>query len=89
VLREGEGSEGLTLPQLLERVERAAGGDQELGGQLFNAFQQMARSGDEFNRALGNALLRVLLGERNPNLDGLPDEVASALRGILGRLRNK
>jgi hypothetical protein len=30
---------------------------------------------------LGNVLLRVLVGERNPDLTGLPDEIASALRG--------
>ena len=39
--------------------------------------------------ALGNVLLRVLVGDKNPNLDGLPDEVASAVRGLLGRLKNK
>jgi len=81
--------QGVTLPQLLELVERAAGGDKELGGQLFTAFQQMGRSGDELNSKLGNVLLRVLVGEREPNLDGLPDEIASAIRGLLGRLKNK
>lgn len=80
--------EGVTLPQLLELVERAARGDQQLGGQLFNAFQQMARTGDDFNRALGSALLRVLVGDHNPDLSALPDEVASLLRGMLGRLKN-
>jgi hypothetical protein len=86
----GEGEEqGVTLPQLLELVERAAGGDQQLGGQLFNVFQQMARSGDAFQSALGNVLLRVLIGDKNPNLDGLPDEVASTVRGMLGRVKNK
>jgi tetratricopeptide (TPR) repeat protein len=85
----GEG-EGLTLPQLLDLVERAAGGDRQLGEQLFAAFQQMAQSGDSTLSALGGVLLRVLLGERNPpNLDSLPEEVASAIRGLLGRLKNK
>ena len=85
----GEG-EGVTLPQLLEYVERAAvGGDKELGGQLFQAFQEMSRNEDKSLSALGNVLLRVLVGERNPSLDGLPDEVASAIRGMLGRLKNK
>lgn len=81
--------QGLTLPQLLELVERAASGDKELGGHLFTAFQQMARGDDPFQSALGNVLLRVLIGDKNPSLDGLPDEVASAVRGMLGRLRNK
>lgn len=81
--------QGVTLPQLLELVERAAEGDSQLGGQLFNAFQQMVRSGDDFNSKLGNVFLRVLVGDKNPNLDGLPDEVASAVRGLLGRLKNR
>lgn len=81
--------EGVTLPQLLELVERAAGGNQQLGGQLFNAFQQMARDENPAMSALGNVLLRVLVGDKNPNLDGLPDEVASAVRGLLGRLKNR
>ncbi len=81
--------QGMTLPQLLELVERAAGGDKELGGQLFTAFQQMAKADDAFQSALGNALLRVLDGEREPDLSQLPDEVASAVRGMLGRLKNK
>ncbi len=95
-LPQGEGSqlpsqqsaqEGLTLPQLLELVERAAGGDKELGGQLFSAFQEMARSDDPARSALGNTLLRVLIGDTNPDLSALPAEVASAVRGMLGRLR--
>jgi hypothetical protein len=48
----------------------------------------MARTGDDFNRALGNALLRVLVGDHNPDLSTLPDEVASLIRGMLGRLKN-
>jgi tetratricopeptide (TPR) repeat protein len=81
---------GVTLPQLLEYVERAAaGGDKELGGQLFTAFQQMSRADDPTSSALGNVLLRVLVGEREPDLSKLPDEVASAVRGMLGRLKNK
>jgi tetratricopeptide (TPR) repeat protein len=81
--------QGMTLSQLLEMVERAADGDQQLGGQLFTAFQQMARAEDPLLSALGGVLLRVLIGERNPNLDGLPDDLASAVRGLLGRLKNR
>lgn len=76
--------QGVTLPQLLELAERAAGGNKELGEQLFNAFQQMARNDDPAMSALGNVLLRVLVGEREPSLDGLPDEVASAVRECWG-----
>jgi tetratricopeptide (TPR) repeat protein len=80
--------EGVTLPQLLELVERAARGDQQLGGQLFSAFQGMARDPNPAMSTLGNILLRVLVGDHNPDLTGLPDEVASLLRGMLGRLKN-
>jgi tetratricopeptide (TPR) repeat protein len=81
--------QAITISQLLDMVERAANGDQQLGGQLFTAFQQMARAEDPLLSALGNVLLRVLIGERNPNLDGLPDDLASAVRGLLGRLKNR
>jgi hypothetical protein len=60
-----------------------------LGGQLFTAFQQMSRDEDAGISALGNVLLRVLVGEREPDLSKLPDELASAVRGLLGRLKNK
>jgi tetratricopeptide (TPR) repeat protein len=81
---------GLTIPQLLDLVEQAAGGNQALGGQLFNAFQGMA--GDPNAppeiKALADVLLHVLIGERSPDLSRLPAELASAVRGLLGRLRN-
>ncbi len=85
----GQGESGVTLPQLLDLIERAAGGDQQLGGQLFGAFQQMSRAEDATMSALGNVLLRVLVGEREPDLSKLPDELASAVRGLVGRLKNK
>jgi tetratricopeptide (TPR) repeat protein len=81
--------QGVTLPQLLEYIERAAKSDKELGGQLFTAFQQMSRADDPTSSALGNVLLRVLVGEREPDLSKLPDEVASAVRGMLGRLKQR
>ena len=34
-------------------------------------------------RALGDVLQRILSGQRAPDLSGLPDEVAEAVRGIL------
>ena len=64
-------------------------GDQQLGGQLFSAFQQMARQDDPTLSALGNALLRILIGDTHPNLDDLPPELASAVRGLLGQLRRR
>ena len=80
---------GLTLPQLLELVERAAGGDEQLGGQLFPAMQQLARDPAQPPevRKLGDVLLHVLIGDREVDLSGLPNELASAVRGLLGRLK--
>ena len=81
--------QGLTLPQLLDLVERAARGDRELGGQLFEAMRRLA--GDPGQppemRALGKVLVSILVGERDPSLDALPPELASAVRGMLARLR--
>jgi len=80
---------GVTLPQLLEYVESAANGDTKMGEQLFPDLQKMSRNSDPTISALGNVLLRVLIRDFNPKLDGLSDEVASAVRGMLGRLKNK
>jgi len=49
----------------------------------------MSRADDPTSSALGNVLLRVLVGERQPDLSKLPDDLASAVRGLLGRLKNK
>jgi tetratricopeptide (TPR) repeat protein len=91
----GEGGQaqqqGVTLPQLLDLVERAAGGDRETGSKLFPAMQKMASdpTAPREMQLLGKALAAIIIGDKNPSLDGLPDEVASAVRGLLGRLKNK
>lgn len=92
----GEGGQaqegqGVTLPQLLELVERAAGGDRETGSKMFPAMQKMASdpNAPREMQLLGKALAAIIIGDKNPNLDGLPDELASAVRGLLGRLKNK
>ncbi|MCB9155429.1 MAG: hypothetical protein H6649_15400 [Caldilineae bacterium] len=81
--------QGLTLPQLLDLVERAARGDRELGGQLFEALRGMASDPGQPPevRALGKVLVSILVGDRDPNLDALPPQMASAVRGMLARLR--
>lgn len=83
--------QGLTLPQLLELVERAAGGERELGEQLFPAMQKMASdtAAPLESQKLGKVLVDILAGVRDPSLDDLPDEVASAVRGLLGRLKKR
>ena len=84
----------MTLPQLFELVERAvSSGDQELGGQLFGVFQNM--SGDPNAppelQELFKVFVLILIGDKSPTLDALqtasPD-LASAVRGLVGRLRN-
>lgn len=84
-----EKEEGLSLAKLLELVERAASGDKELGSRLFPAAQRMAADSStppEY-RAFGKVLVNILAGSRNPNLEGLPDELASPIRDMLVRLR--
>jgi hypothetical protein len=61
----------------------------QLGGQLFDAMRQLAGDPDAppEMRALGKTLTLVLIGEKNPSLDALSPELASAVRGMLARLR--
>ncbi len=77
------------MPQLLDLVERAVRGDRQLGGQLFNAMRELAGhpAAPVEQRELAGVLVRVLIGEKSPNLDALPAGVASAVRGMLGRLK--
>jgi hypothetical protein len=83
--------QGITLPQLLGLVEQAAGGNRELGQQLFNTFQQMGRdpNAPPELKALAGVLLHIVIGDRDPALDGLPPDLASAVRGLLGRLKQR
>jgi tetratricopeptide (TPR) repeat protein len=93
--------QGISLAQLFELVERAAGastepgrsGDQELGQQLFDTFRQMSAdpNAPAELRELAKVLVLVLIGERDPDLDALgaqSPELASAVRGLLGRLKH-
>lgn len=83
--------QGVTLPQLLELVERAAKGDKEIAQKLSQDFQQASSNFvvPSEQRHLARVLNYILLGNINPDLSELPDEVASAVRGLLGRLKNK
>jgi len=81
-------SQPVTLPQLLELVERACLGDKALSQQLFAVFMQMRlRPNTPPNeRALADTLIRVLIGERNPALDGLDAEDIQPVQDLLRRL---
>ncbi len=78
----------VTLPQLLGMVERACLGDRTLSQQLFSVFMQMRlRPNTPPNeRALADTLIRVLIGEREPALDGLDAEDVQPVRDLLRRL---
>jgi len=68
-------------------VARACGPDAPpgLAEQLHGATRNMATQADlpEEVRALGRVLNRVLSGERDPDLSGLPPQLADAVQGML------
>jgi hypothetical protein len=79
------------INQLLGAVEVAAQGNSVVGKQVAPVVEQMAKDPDmpiEIH-AFARALRDVLYGGRSPKLDDVPDELASAIRGLLGRLKNK
>jgi hypothetical protein len=83
---EGQG-QAITLDQLLALVARAGRPDAPpgLAEQLFGLTRTMAAAPEAPPevRALGRVLNHVLSGERNPDLSGLPPELADAVRAIL------
>ena len=80
----------ITLPQLLDLVERGARGDKNISQQLFNAFMQMRlRPRTPPNeRALADVLIQVLIGERSPSLAELAAEDILPVTELLNRLQN-
>ncbi len=82
---------GVSLQQVIEYVERALSGDRRLLVQLFRQFQSLARQpGIPLpERRLGEALSLILMGEREPDLDGLDPEAAEEMTGLLARLAKK
>lgn len=79
----------MSLEELLVFVERAVRGDRKLLVQLFRTLQQLAHHPDAppEERALGEVLSRILMGDREPNLHALPPEMADEVNGLLERLR--
>jgi hypothetical protein len=80
---------GAPLDQVLEYIERAVRGDRRLRVQLFWQMQRLAHlpGAPIEERRLGEILCAVLMGERNPDLSGLPEEMVEELQGFLGRIR--
>jgi hypothetical protein len=79
----------MTLAQLLVYVERAVGGDRRLLVQLQRTFQQMSSHPQvpPQERRLGQVLSQVLMGDRDPDLTGLPEDAARELSRMLERLK--
>ncbi len=86
---EGGGS-GITLDQLLELVGQAAqpGAPSELRASLKQVAGQMAndQSIPPEVRKFGAVLLAIMNGDRQPDLAGLPDEIAAKIRQMLASL---
>ena len=81
-------SPGVPLDILLGYVERAVRGDRLLLVQLFRELQRLAhlKGAPPEERCLGEVLSLVLMGDRCPDLSGLPAEAAKEIQSMLGRL---
>lgn len=87
----GEGSEAMTLDDLLALVASACRTDAPAGlsERLHAATRAMSMDAnvpDEI-RALGRALNAILSGERDPDLSALPPELADKVRELLVKVK--
>jgi len=80
---------GLGLEQLLRYVERAVQGDRRLLVALFRQMQRLAHhpTAPPEERRLGEILSLVLMGDRKPDLRGLPPDMADEITNWLEHLR--
>jgi hypothetical protein len=80
---------GLPLDQLLGYVEQAVHGDRRLLVGLFRQLQVLAHhpTAPPEERRLGEVLSLVLMGDRSPDLSGLPEDMAEEIRVWVERLR--
>lgn len=81
-------SEPVSLTDLLVYVEQALQGDRRMLTQLFREFQHLANhpTAPPEERSLGQALMRILMGDRHPDLGDLDPEAAAELAEWLKRL---
>lgn len=82
--------DGVPLDELLVYVERALRGDMNLHMQLLETMRRLANhpTAPPEERALGDVLVAVLLGEKNPDLSKLPPEAAEDVHALLIRLKS-
>ena len=80
--------EGVPLDRLLVLVERAVRGDPNLQIQLIETMRQLAGhpTAPRDERALGDVIAAILIGNREPNLSKLPPEAAKEVQRLLKRL---
>lgn len=79
---------GVPLDQLLAYVAQALHGDRRLRAGLFRQFQRLAQhpTAPPEERRLGAILARLLMGDRTPDLSGLPDDMRQEIEAWLVRL---
>lgn len=88
----GPQREGVSLPELLERVGQACAGNLLLWQQLWAFTEELeaAPTTPPDIRTLAVALRKILAGERQPRVTaGLPPELARPVNHLLARLLNQ
>jgi hypothetical protein len=76
----------VTLDELLALVARACQPDErDLNAQMYVSARRMAEAeaAPAWQRALGNVLMAILDGERDPDLAALPEALADKVRAVL------
>lgn len=68
---------------------RARQDDRQRGEQLYNGMQELAADPHQTDelRTLARVLMRILIGENNPDLGGLSPELADGVAGLVARLQ--
>lgn len=82
---------GIRLDTLLGYVERAVRGGRALRVGLFRTLQRLARhpTAPDLDKRLGQILSQILMGDRCPDLNGLPPEIRAELEALLARLSSR
>jgi hypothetical protein len=80
--------QGVPLDRLLLLIERAIHGDPNLQMQLIETMRQLANhpTAPREERALGDVLTGILIGNREPDLSKLPPDAAEEVGRLLERL---